>query len=158
LFGGGNLTVYATESTDEATYESWLFLGLVHKQQGLTPYDGKWIGITYEDSLSNVDLTMVDYSTRDFTMELHVLDMYATDSSNAGEDLDYAENQGGSDVFENLGGVDESRYMIALLKRKFQTGDNNRDRNLTSGANTFCFILGDDFAFTSFVQAERVCL
>ena len=84
--------------------------------------------------------------------------MYATDSSNAMDDYDYVLNQGGNDVFENLGGVDESAYMIALLKRKFQTGDNNRDRNITAGANTFCFILGDNFVYTSFVQAERVCL
>lgn len=47
LFGGGNLTVYATESSDEATFEPWLFLGIVHKQQGLTPYEGRWIGVTY---------------------------------------------------------------------------------------------------------------
>ena len=79
--------------------------------------------------------------------------MYATDSSNALDDYDYVLNQGGGDVFENLGGVDESAYMISLLKRKFQTGDNNRDRNISAGANTFCFILGDAFAFTSFVQA-----
>ena len=45
--------------------------------------------------------------------------MYATDSSNGDEDLNYPLNQGGNDIIENLGGVDESQYMIALYKRKF---------------------------------------
>ena len=131
---------------------------MVHKQQGLTPYTGRWIGVTYEDSLSEVDLTVIDYTTRDFTKEVHIMDMYATNDSYAVDDYDYPLNQGGDDITENLGGVDESQYLIALYKRKFETGDNNRDRNLTSGTNTFCFILGDDFAYTSFTQSERVCL
>lgn len=133
-------------------------MGFVHKQQGLTPYTGRWIGVTYEDSLTNVDLTVIDYTTRNFLKEVHITDMYATNSTYAVDDYDYPLNQGGDDITENMGGVDEAGYMIALYKRKFETGDNNRDRNITAGANEFCFILGDDFAYTTFTQSERVCL
>lgn len=48
--------------------------------------------------------------------------------------------------------------MVAQYKRKFSTGDVNRDNVITAGNNTFCFILGDNLAFTTFVQIERVCL
>lgn len=47
MLGGSNLTVYATQSTEGSSSEPWLFLGLVHKQQGLAPFPAKWIGITY---------------------------------------------------------------------------------------------------------------
>lgn len=45
--------------------------------------------------------------------------MYATNDTYAVDDYDYPLNQGGDDITENLGGVDESQYMIALYKRKF---------------------------------------
>lgn len=70
----------------------------MHKQQGLTPYSGKWIGITYEDSLSETDMTLIDYNYRDFTTQVHILDMYITDSTLAKEDLDYVTDQGGDDI------------------------------------------------------------
>jgi hypothetical protein len=52
LFGGANLTFYATQSTEGSTAEPWLFLSVVHKQQGLSPFNPRWIGITYTDSLT----------------------------------------------------------------------------------------------------------
>lgn len=61
LFGGGNLTLYATKSTDGSTTEPWVFLSVVHKQQGLSPFTAKWIGVTYEDSLTKTDLGMISY-------------------------------------------------------------------------------------------------
>lgn len=48
--------------------------------------------------------------------------------------------------------------MVGLYKRKFLTGDNNRDIDISAGENTFCFLLGDAFAFTDFTFEERICL
>lgn len=86
------------------------------------------------------------------------MDMYIKNSSYATEDLNYAIDQGGTDVFENLGGAISGGYMVALYKRKFRTGDNNRDLNITAGANNFCFILGRTWAFTNFTYDDRICL
>ena len=61
LFGGGNLTLYATKSTDGPTTEPWLFLSVVHKQQGLSPFRARWIGVKYLDSLTETDLAMISY-------------------------------------------------------------------------------------------------
>jgi len=61
VIGGGNLTFYATKSTDGWTPESWLFLSVVHKQQRLTPFSSKWLGITYSNSLIGIDLALFSY-------------------------------------------------------------------------------------------------
>jgi hypothetical protein len=55
------MTFYATTSTDGWTVESWIFLSIIHKQQGLNPFASKWIGVTYVDSLKNVDLTLISH-------------------------------------------------------------------------------------------------
>jgi hypothetical protein len=86
------------------------------------------------------------------------MDMYITNSSYATEDLNYVINQGGTDVFESLGGAITGGYTVALYKRKFRTGDNNRDLNVTGGVNTFCFILGKTWAYTNFTYDDRICL
>jgi hypothetical protein len=59
LIGGANLTFYATESTEGWSTESWLFMSVVHKQQGLNPYTNRWLGVTYADSLVSADLTLL---------------------------------------------------------------------------------------------------
>lgn len=84
--------------------------------------------------------------------------MYITNNSFADQDLTYVELQGGSDVYQSLGGALEGSYTVALYKRKFRTGDNNRDRNVSNGENNFCFILGNAWAYTNFSYADRICL
>ena len=74
--------------------------------------------------------------------------MYMKNSSYAADDYDYPTLQGGDDVTENLGGVNSTKYMVALYKRKLSTGDVNRDNEITSGENKFCFLLGDEWLFT----------
>lgn len=48
--------------------------------------------------------------------------------------------------------------MVALYKRKFRTGDNNRDKNITAGSNQFCFLLGSSWAYSNYIYNERICL
>lgn len=86
------------------------------------------------------------------------MDMYITNSTFADQDLNYVQLQGGSDVYQNLGGAMDSGYTIALYKRKFRTGDNNRDKNVSAGSNNFCFILGSAWAYTNFTYSDRICL
>lgn len=86
------------------------------------------------------------------------MDMYITNSSYALQDINYVDNQGGTDVFQDLGGATDGGYMVALFKRKFNTGDNNRDINLTAGANVYCFYLGSSWAYTNFTYDNRICL
>lgn len=130
----------------------------MHKRQGLTPFTGRWIGLTYANSLVNTDLAIVEYGTRNFLFDVNALDMYLTNSTNAALDLDYPVRQGGTDVTKDLGGANPTEYMVSLFKRKLSTGDNNRDVNITAGDNTFCFFLGRTWAYTSFLYDERVCL
>lgn len=50
-------------------------------------------------------------------------------------DSNYVDLQGADDVTKNLGGVNSDSYMVSLFKRKFSTGDTNRDSILASDAN-----------------------
>ena len=74
--------------------------------------------------------------------------MYITNSTYAADDYDYVNFQGGDDVTENLGGVNSTKYMVALYKRKLSTGDINRHNEIASAENKFCFLLGDQWLFT----------
>lgn len=87
-----------------------------------------------------------------------MLDMYITNATYADLDLNYVVGQGGNDIYENLGGVLDEAYTVALYKRKFRTGDNNRDKNITAGPNQFCFLLGHTWAYVNFTYADRTCL
>jgi hypothetical protein len=106
LFGGANLTFYATKSTDGGTTEPWLFLSVVHKQQGLSPFKAKWIGVTYTDSLSQIDLTMISYEMINFKVQVNTRDMYAETSTYAKEDKLFTVKQGGNDVVKVYGAYD----------------------------------------------------
>jgi len=91
-------------------------------------------------------------------LQVQARDMFITDSTNANTDGSYAISQGASDVYLNYGAYNRNGYLVSLFKRKFKTGDLNRDTNISSGDNTFCFILGNNIAFTTFVQTQRICL
>lgn len=146
--GGANLTIYATQSSDAAATESWMFMGIVHKQQGLTPFTGRWIGVTYVNSLTNTDFTVLEYGYRNFLFQTNIMDMYMVNSTFANQDVNFTVNQGSTDTFLNLGGASTSLYMVGLFKRKFVTGDINRDINVAAGSNTFCFFLGSSWAYS----------
>jgi hypothetical protein len=52
---------------------------------------------------------------------------------------------------------DSLNYMVGSFKRKYFTGDGNRDIILSEGQNTFCVIYGNALAFTTFAQLDRFC-
>ena len=52
---------------------------------------------------------------------------------------------------------DSSNYMVGSFKRKYSTGDGNRDTILSEGPNTFCVIYGNALAFGSFAQLDKYC-
>ncbi len=85
-FGGGNVTVYATESTDGFTFESWLFLTVVYKKEGLSPFVPRYIGIFYNDSTANSDMAIIQYNTVGVKLDVHIDDFYAVSSSSADYD------------------------------------------------------------------------
>jgi hypothetical protein len=156
-FGGGNLTVYATESYDGNALETWLFLSVVHKVQGLSAFSPKWIGVLYNTSLINVDMALIEYSTEGVNLDIHINDYYAVSSSSAAKDNTYVVQQGSQDVVSVLTAYDATSYFVGSFKRKYSTGDTNRDQIITSNENTYCFIFGNSLAFSSFVQVETQC-
>ena len=111
-FGGGNLTAYATESTDGGTLESWLFLTIVHKAQGLSAFSAKWIGVLYSTSQVNSDMAMVQYTTQGVNLDIHVDDFYVVNSSSANSDPSYVDQQGSNDVEEVMSSYDASSYFV----------------------------------------------
>jgi hypothetical protein len=156
-FGGGNLTVYATESTDGFTLESWLFLSVVHKAQGLNPFTARWLGVLYSDSLINSDLAIIQYNIVGVKLDLHINDFYAVSSSSAADDYAYSPGQGSDDVYTVLTAYESSSYMVGSYKRKYSTGDMNRDVILSNGASLYCVIYGNTLAFSTFGQVDQFC-
>ena len=156
-FGGGNLTVYATESYDGNALEIWLFLAVVHKAQGQSAFSPKWIGMIYNNSLVNADLAIIEYSTIGVSLDIHIDDYYATSPTSAARDSTYSVNQGSQDVVTVLTAYDSSAYFVGSFKRKFSTGDTNRDFIVNSNDNQYCFIYGNALAFSTFAQNEQIC-
>ncbi len=52
---------------------------------------------------------------------------------------------------------DSSSYMVGSYKRKYETGDTNRDDILVNGASTYCVIYGNSLAFSSYGYSDRFC-
>ena len=156
-FGGGNITVYATESTDGFTLETWLFLSVVHKVQGLNPFAPRWLGILYGDSMTDSDMAVVQYNTVGVSLDIHINDFYVVNSSYAQDDRNYVTGQGSTDVISVLTAYDSSNYLVGSFKRKYSTGDSNRDVVLSSGAATYCVIYGTSLAFSTFTQSDKYC-
>lgn len=86
------------------------------------------------------------------------MDMFIVNGTYVKKDIDFVQNQGGTDVFQNLGGASDTEYMVALYKRKFKTGDNNRDINVTNGNNVYCVYLGTSWNYINFTYDNRICL
>jgi hypothetical protein len=61
-------------------------------------------------------------------------------------------------VVKIYGAYDPAAYLVASYKRKWSTGDVNRDSVLTGSTSTYCFILGNGLAFNGFVQPSKACL
>jgi len=69
--------------------------------------------------------------------------MYAETSIFAKEDQLYVQKQGGKDIVKIYGAYDSTGYFVASYKRKWSTGDVNRDTILQGGESRYCFIYGD---------------
>ena len=85
---------------------------------------------------------MISYEMINYTVQVGTRDMYAETSLLAKEDNLFTKNQGGIDVVKVYGAYDETGYLVASFKRKFSTGDVNRDSIVVDGENRFCFIYG----------------
>lgn len=83
--------------------------------------------------------------------------MFMLSSTSSDLDTNFEEEHGSDDTFLTLGSASQS-WMLTMFKRKFITGDNNRDIQLNWGANTFCFLLGKERLYRTFEFTERVCL
>lgn len=130
---------------------------MVHKAQGLNPFNPKYIGILYSNTFINNDLAIIQYNTVGVKLDVHITDFYSVSSTSAASDLSYSTNQGSNDVYTVMTAYDASSYMVGSFKRKFSTGDLNRDIILSNGASTYCVTYGNNLAFLTFVQADAFC-
>ena len=78
-------------------------------------------------------------------------------SSYAAKDNSYTPNQGSQDVVTVLTAYDSSSYFVGSMKRKFKTGDVNRDTDIVNDVNTYCVIYGPELAFSTFSQSQTFC-
>ncbi len=108
--------------------------------------------MTYLDSLTDTDLAMISYETINFKLGIQTRDMYAETSQNAKLDQAYVIKQGGNDVVKVYGSYDPTSYLVASFKRKWSTGDINRDMILTGGQSRYCFIYGNSLTYAGFAQ------
>ena len=112
----------------------------------------------YSTSLVNSDLAVVQYTTVGVSLDIQIGDYYSVNTSFADKDNNFVLAQGSQDLVTVLTAYDASSYYVGTFKRKFETGDVNRDQIVTEGANTYCFIYGNALAFTtSFTQNQVVC-
>lgn len=70
---------------------------------------------------------IVEYATRNFELKVHIHDYFIKNSTSAKNDYDYVDYQGGNDIIRLSGALQSSSYLVASYKRKFSTGDVNRD-------------------------------
>ncbi len=129
-FGGGNLTFYAVESTDGDDTGTWLFLAVVHKSQGLNTFTPKWIGMLYNTNFTNADMALIQYTTVGVKLDIQISDYFAVNSSFSNADDKYVTGQGSQDLKTVLTAYDSTSYFVGSFKRKFLTGDVNRDQNI----------------------------
>ena len=95
---------------------------------------------------------MISYEMINYTVQVATRDMWAETYRVAKGDKEYTVKQGGNDVVKVYGAYDETGYLVASFKRKFSTGDVNRDTILDSGESRYCFIYGNSLAYNGFVQ------
>lgn len=105
-------------------------MSVVHKAQGLNSFLPRWIGISYVDSLNNTDMALMEYTTVGIDLTIHITDYFIVHSNSAMDDLSFTERQGNNDVIKIMSAYDSSSYFVASYKRKFSTGDLNRDNIL----------------------------
>jgi hypothetical protein len=130
---------------------------VVHKAQGLNPFSPKYLGVLYSNSSVNSDLAIIQYKTIGIQLDINIDDYYALSATSATADLSYVTNQGSNDIFTVLTAYDAASYMVGSFKRKFSTGDVNRDIILSNGPSTYCVIYGNNLVFTTFAQADQFC-
>lgn len=84
-------------------------------------------------------------------------DYYAVNSTYAAKDNSFGVNQGSQDVVKVLSAYNPVKYFVGSLKRKYSTGDLNRDQIVISSDNTYCFVYGDSLDFSMFTQIQTQC-
>ena len=125
--------------------------------QGLNPFAPRWLGILYGDSMTNNDMAVIQYNTVGVSLDIHINDFYVTNASYALDDRNYVTGQGSNDVTSVLTAYDSSNYLVGTFKRKYSTGDVNRDMVVSSGASTYCVIYGNSLAYSTFTQSDKFC-
>lgn len=78
-------------------------------------------------------MAMISYEMINFKVQVGTRDMWAETYRVAKGDKEYTVRQGGYDVVKVYGAYDETGYLVASFKRKFSTGDINRDTILDTG-------------------------
>lgn len=112
----------------------------------------------YNTSFTNADLAVVQYTTVGISLDIQIKDYFAVNASYAQLDESFKVNQGSQDLVTVLTAYNSSAYFVGSFKRKFMTGDVNRDQILADKDNTYCFMYGNALAFTNFTYSQQMCL
>lgn len=72
-------------------------------------------------------MALVQYTTIAVNLDIHIQDYYAVNSTFAAKDDAFATQQGSQDVVLVLSAYDPLQYYVGSMKRKYVTGDINRD-------------------------------
>lgn len=102
-------------------------------------------------------MAVIQYNTVGISLDIHINDFYVVNASYALDDRNYVTGQGSNDVLSVLTAYDSSNYLVGSYKRKYSTGDSNRDVVLSSGASRYCVIYGTSLAFSTFTQSDKFC-
>ena len=86
--------------------------------------------MSYNKTFNNADLAVVQYTTIGIKLDIQIKDYFAVNSSFADLDENYKVSQGSQDLMTVLTAYDSSAYFVGSFKRKFLTGDVNRDQNV----------------------------
>lgn len=102
-------------------------------------------------------MAIIQYNTVGVSLDIHINDYFSVSATSAAPDMSYTTGQGSDDVVTVLTAYDASSYMVGSFKRKFSTGDINRDIILSDGDSRYCIIYGNSLVFTTFAQADKFC-
>jgi len=75
-------------------------------------------------------MAVVQYNTVGVKLDIHIDDFFIVNGSFANRDLGFVDLQGSNDVYTVMTSYDANNYYVGSFKRKFSTGDVNRDITL----------------------------
>ena len=81
----------------------------------------------YNTSFNYADMALIQYTTIGVNLDIQIKDYYAVNASFSNADDKYVVGQGSQDLMTVLTAYDSSSYFVGSFKRKFLTGDVNRD-------------------------------